>query len=985
MTRLLSATCALALVVAGCTSVSPPAPPAPPPPAVTGEVPAPPVPDAPNAPGAPAAPNFGEDMPSEPLALDAGIRTGTLPNGLVYYVDRNAEPQGRAEMRLVVDAGSALEDEDQRGFAHFLEHMLFNGTERFEKNEIIGFLERAGMRFGVGLNAYTSFDETVYTLTIPTDSADLYATAFDVLEDWAGAALIQPEEVEKERGVIMEEWRARQQSAQGRILEQLIPLYAYGSRYEQRLPIGDTAVVQRGSAERMRDFYEAYYRPDRMAVVVVGDIDVDATVEMVEEHFSGLENPAAKARANAFEVPVHTETLVRSVTDPEYPVASVEIDFKVPARPVATRADFERRLTERLFSNMMNARLGEVAREEKAPFLGAGVYRQGFMRPIELLGISAQVSGADAIDEGLMGLMTEIERVRRHGFTEGEIDRARADVLRAYERAYNERETTNSRARAAELVSLYLQGNAVPGAEAEYELAQTLLPGITAGNVNRLVDELLRTDNRLVIATMTDRPDADEPTDAELRAIFDQTVAAVASAQIEPYDDGVAEGGLVPDGLEPATVETIADLPEADAIELTLANGVRVRLKQTDFKTDEVVFTATSPGGLSRVGEADHYAGSIAAQIAAQSGVAGLPKTDLDKVLAGKTVGVAPYIGATDEGFNGSFEPSQAETAMQLIYAYFTAPRFDAAALGQYQAQQTALLGNIDGVPQVALIRALVETLSGDDLRSQPFPTMEQVQALSTERLQSLYADRFADASDFLFTFVGSFDPDEMTELARLYLGNLPAQPRDDAALDVQPTPPDAVSLREVYKGSAPQSTVLTVFYGPMEYTPEQRLAHQAMVEVLGIQVREDLREERGGVYSPAVQGQTEDVPDAEYQVIVQFTCDPDRADELAGAVIDQVERLRQNGPSEENMAKVKEQLRRSRETSLRSNGFWLQTLDFYGMRPGEPLASMTQFDARVADLTAEDVQEAAQRYLDLDRYARFILYPEDRAPNAGE
>ncbi len=977
MSRLLSASCALALVIAGCTSVAPPTPPASPPPAATGDVPSGDV-------AAPAAPTQEErmDMPGDAqLELDSGVRTGMLKNGLAYYVDRNTEPQGRAEMRLVVDAGSALEEEDQLGFAHFLEHMLFNGTERFEKNEIISFLENAGMRFGVGLNAYTSFDETVYTLTIPTDSAGLYETAFDVLEDWASAATISEEEVDRERGVIMEEWRARQQSAQGRILEQLVPAYAYGSRYADRLPIGDTSVVMRGSAERMRDFYETYYRPERMAVVVVGDVDVDATEAMIREHFAGLENPATKGMSGVFEVPPHSETIVRSITDPEYPVASVEVNFKIPSRAVQTEGDFERRLAERLFSGMMNARLAEVTRQEAAPFLGAGVYRQGFMRPLELLGISAQVSGPDAVGDGLTGLMREIERVRRYGFTDGELDRARADVMRGYERAYNERETTNSRARAAELVSLYLEGNAVPGAEAEYALAGRLLPAMAAADVNALVDDLLRTDNRLVIATMTDRPDSDEPTDADLRMMFERAESMVASEDIQPYDDGVQGGGLVPEGLAPVAIASVMELPEADATEIVLGNGVRIRLKQTDYKTDEVVFTATSPGGLSRVSDDEYFAASVASQIATQSGVAGMSQTDLDKMLSGKTVRVTPYVGGTSEGFNGSFEPSQAETAMQLVYAYFATPNFDQAALSRLQTQLASVIPNLGSVPQFAMAQAQAEALYDNHPRQQPFPTVEQVQALTTDQLQTFYTDRFADASDFLFTFVGSFDRDEMTDLARLYLGALPTQSRDDATLDVEPSRPDAVTIRDIYKGAAPQSTVMMTFYGPMDYASDQRLAHQAMVEVLGIQIREDLREDRGGVYSPAVRGQRDDEPRAEQEVMIQFTCDPDRAVELADAVLEQVQRLRNDGPSAANMVKIKEQLRRSQETSLRTNGFWVSTLDFYGMRPGESLSNVSGYDARVAALTAQDVQDAAQAYLDMDRYARFILYPEDRAP----
>ncbi len=592
--------------------------------------------------------------PDALLPLDPQVRVGTLDNGLTYILRRNTEPARRAELRLAVNAGSVQEGDDQQGLAHFLEHMLFNGTRNFEKQEIVNFLERAGMRFGGDLNAYTSFDETVYMLTIPTDSTALYRTAFDVLEDWAGHATLSDEEIAKERGVVIEEWRARQQNAQGRVLEKgLIPVYLHGTRYQTRLPIGDTSIVRNASPETIRRFYRDWYRPDQQAVVVVGDIDLDATEALVKEHFSSLKTPAGAPARVDIPTPAHAETVYKVVADREYPVTSVEVVVKQAATPLTTVGGYRERLALDLFSTMLNARLGELQRQADAPFLQAGVTRGGLVRGLDVYSLRAGVEGT-GIERGLEALLTEVERVRQHGFTASELERARTDVLRSYADAYAERDNTQSAALAMEYVQLFLQDDAAPGIGYEYGLAQALLPEITVDEVNTHVQELLAPGNRGVLVVTTDRPDENEMTDAELETLYVSLTDRISKKTLDAYVDEVSAAALLETIPAPAEVVETTEIPNLGVTEITLENGVRVRMKPTDFKSDEVVFTATSYGGSSRLPEAQTYAAGVAANVATQSGIGAFDRTALDKMLAGKTVQVAPYISETNEGFNGS-------------------------------------------------------------------------------------------------------------------------------------------------------------------------------------------------------------------------------------------------------------------------------------------------------------------------------------------
>ncbi len=932
--------------------------------------PAPPVQAPPSQEVAPVA------LPALEVALpvDPAVRIDTLENGLVYYIRRNDEPKRRAELRLAVDAGSALEDDDQRGLAHFVEHMLFNGTRRFEEHELINFLERTGMRFGPDVNAYTSFDETVYLLEIPTDSTEIVEKAFDVLEDWAAYATLSGQEIDNERGVIVEEWR-RGRGAGGRIRDQILPVLLAGSRYKDRLPIGDTTIIKNAAHETLRRYYRDWYRPDLMAVVAVGDFEVDRIEALIREHFSALPAPEAPRPHPAFAVPGHDETRYEVAADPEFPVTQVQVSFMQAAETIRSVGDYRAQLVSGLFNSLLNKRFAEIARRGDAPFLGAFVSKGGFVRPTVFYSLSAQVQ-EDSILVGLEALLTEAARVRRHGFTPTELARQKQETLRAYERAFNERNDTNSGAYAREYVGHFLEDEAIPGIAYEYELVQTLLPGITVEQVNARAAELLAERNRAVVVAMPQKEGLAPPAEADLAAVLER----VRQQAISPYVDDVTDAPLVPVTPPPAAVTARREIPEVGVTEVTLANGVRVVMKPTDFKQDEVRFTASSPGGSSLVPDADYFAASTADALVTRSGAGAFDRTALQKKLAGKVASASPYIGELEEGLSGSASPADLETLFQLIYLYVTAPRADSAALAAFQNEQRAFLANRSATPFGPFQDSLIVALYGDHPRRQ-VPTLAQIDALDLQRALRIYQDRFADAGDFTFIFVGNFAVDSLTALAQTYLGTLPAAGRVETWRDVAPPLPQGVVEKTARKGVEPQSQVALLFTGPMRYDRLHRHRLRSLEAVLEIRLREELREKRAGVYSTSVQSSATGRPDSTYQFSLFFGCAPERAVELTEAVFEQIADLQAHGATADEVAKVKEQQRRERETSLEQNGFWMGVLDFYYAHPSEDLLDVLRYDDLIASLTADDVREAARQYLDAGGYVKVVLYPENFEP----
>lgn len=911
---------------------------------------------------------------AQTLPVDPAVTVGQLPSGVRYYIRANAEPRERAELRLVVKAGSVLEDEDQLGLAHFVEHMAFNGTKNFAKQELVDYLEGIGMRFGPDLNAFTSFDQTVYTLKVPTDSAELVTTAFQILEDWAHSLTFDHEEIDRERGVVIEEWRLGRGAA-ARIFDKQFPVLFKDSRYAERLVIGDKEILETFDYETLKRFYRDWYRPDLMAVIAVGDFEVETIEDLIRRHFADLPMPDDPRERPSFPVPDHDETLFAIATDPEATFSSISVYWKQSLRDESTVGAYRQSIVESLFNRMLNQRLYELTQQADPPYLGAfsGQGRLIGTKEVYILGAGVQNNG---IERGLEALLTEAERVARHGFTESELEREKRELLREIEQVHAEREKTESEAYAGEYVRSFLYDEPTPGIAHEYELHQQLVPGVQLQEVNRLAREWIIDRNRVILASAPEKEDIEVPTEDALLTIF----SAVASAEIAAYVDAASAAPLVAQPPQPAEIIEIEEIEEVGVQRWTLANGVRVLLKPTDFKDDEILVRAWSPGGTSLASDEDYVAATTADAVVTRGGAGEFDLIDLQKRLAGKAVRVSPFIASLSEGFAGSVSPADVETLFQLIYLYFTAPRRDEEAYLSFKSRVQASLANRSADPVTAFRDTLRVTLTQYHYRTRP-PTIELYDEMDLDRSFAFYRDRFADASDFTFVFVGSFEADSLRPLIQTYLGGLPSIGRDETWRDEGIRPPSGVIRKVVYRGIEPKSETQIAFTGPFEWTRDNRYALRSLTNVMRIRLREVLREDLGGTYGVSVSAIPTRDPREAYEIRVSFGTAPERLEELAGVVFQQIDSLKQYGPSQEDIDKVQEMQRRQREEDLRENSYWLSQLVVYE-RYGNDLRGILTYERLIDALTPETVQEAANRYLRTDNYVRVSLYPEKQEEN---
>ena len=904
------------------------------------------------------------------LPLDPEVRAGQLENGLRYFIRRNTKPEHRLELRLAVDAGSILEREDERGLAHFVEHMAFNGTRRFAKQAIVHYLESVGMRFGADLNAYTGFDETVYMLTLPSDRPDAVARGIEILGDWAQAISFDSVEVELERPVVIEEWR-QGQGVEARLRDAQLPVVFQGSRYAERLPIGDTAVVRNATAAQLRGFYESWYRPELMTVVAVGDVDPAATEADIRRRFGALKNPSSPEPRIQTPLPGHARTLISIVRDEEATSTSVGVLYKRDAARMVTLRDYRSELVAALYDHMFNSRLYELAQSRDAPFLGAGSSKARIVRGGDAYTLGAAVVDSGVI-QGLRAILLEAARADRHGFTASELERARSDVMRAMERAFDEREKTVSSAYAGEYVDAGLEGTPYLSTEDAWTLHQRFLPTITLAEVNSLARALISDSNRVVLVTAPAREDIQPPGEEELLAVFDE----VDAASVDAYVDEGADSPLVATLPEAGPVtETRVDTASG-VVEWRLDNGARVLLKPTSFKDDEILLAASSPGGNSLAPDSTFLSASMSATIATIGGAGTLDQVQLEKALAGKAVRVSPSIGQTEEAISGAASPRDLETLLQLVHLYFTAPRRDSVAFAAFQTRVRAYLDNRDRSPEAALADTLQVVLTSHNPRALPL-TMERFDTVELDRALEFYRDRFSNAGDFTFVLVGNVDTAAVRPMVERWLGSLPATGRLESWRDVGIHAPDGVVKREVRRGLEPKAQTRLVFHGPATATDlAERYAMAAMSELLEMRLRDRLREELGGTYGVSVSGSLSRVPRAEFAVSIAFGSAPLRVEELTSAVFAEVGRLSDEDASPEEMDRVKEILRRALETGAEQNGYWLSQILAYD-RDGLPLSGISQEVSFVDALTTARVREAAGRYLDREQYVLVSLLPE--------
>ncbi len=929
------------------------------------------------APGVPLAAQQSAALPplTQKLGIGPEFIVGTLPNGLRYYIRKNIEPAKRMELRLVVNAGSILEDDDQLGYAHFIEHMAFNGTTHFKKNELVKYLQSIGVRFGADLNAYTSYDETVYQLSVPTDTARLVEQGFLVLEDWAHGQLFDSTEVVNERGVLVEEWRGRLGASQ-RMQREFIPIILKDSRYAARDVIGSEASLLKAQPSVLRRFYRDWYRPDLMAVVAVGDFDVTAIEGLIKKHFSGIARvPNARTRLIA-EVPANGTPLIAITSDVEATGSSFTIGYKRPRTIIATVGDYRSQMVERLYFAMLNARLTEITQKADAPFLFASVANSGFFaRSLQAFTFSAAVKDGGA-ERGAEALLAEARRVEQFGFLATELQRARDNTLRGFERMYAERAKTSSAAHVGELVRNFLEEEDIPGMEAEYTLHKQFLPGITLAEVNALARGWITDANRIALVTVPRKAGVAVPTEAQILAVFERAAKATVTA----YTETVSAAPLVDRVAAPGRVVSTRTIEAVGVTEWKLSNGARVLVKPTDFKADEVLFSAYSQGGTSLVPDADYMSASNAGQIIARSGVGAFSATDLSKKLAGKAANAGASIGATSEGLSGTASPKDIETLFQLAYLRFTAPRLDTAAWLAMKAQMNASLANRGANPMSAFGDTITGVMTQHSFRARP-PSVATFSEINPDRALAIYKDRFANAGDFTFVFVGNVKLDSLKPLVEKYLASLPGTGRVETWKDVGGAPPSGVVDQVVRKGTEPQSLTAIIFNGPFVYTPQTRFDMLALTTLAQMWLTDALREEMGSTYSPSLGGAGSRVPRSEYTIVVQYSSSPDNVARLSARTFRVVDSLKTQGPSEADVNKVREQIIRGRETSLKTNAYWASNIASRDQN-GEDIAGLlAAYDEMVKKLTARQIQEAAKLYFNANRYVKVVLLPESTVP----
>ncbi len=914
------------------------------------------------------------------------VRRGRLTNGLEYFVRHHSHPENTVVLRLAVDAGSVQEESGQEGLAHFVEHMAFNGTEEFGRGELVAYLESLGMRFGPDINAYTSFDETVYKLEIPADDEEALVRGFRVMQQWASALTFEETAIETERAVIVEEWR-RGRGAAARIMDRHIPVLLQDSRYAERLPIGDMDVVRNAPRERLVDYFHRWYRPDNIALVAVGDLPVDRLEELVREHLGDIEPRETPLDRPYFEVPLQEGTRVSIASDPEAARSTVAIYLPGSPDPMQRVRDYRSILVRSLFASVLNERFRDVSRDPDAPIQNAGVGWSRLVRDTEITVASATVRD-ERITESLEVLVTELERADKHGILDSELHRAKARFMEFIRDARVNARTRPSGSIADELVRHWTRGEPVPGVEYEYHLYEELLPTITLEEVSAVATRFTREDNRIVLAGLRDdgegrRPDGSPlPTEEELLDVLHRTEERAVLPPV-PED---RHSHLLDTEPPRGEIRDIVDHDTVDTREYRLSNGMRLFVRPSDLREDEILFSAYSPGGLSLVSDELVPSARITSEAARESGIGALDASSLERVLAGRSVELTRPIGEMQERMSGGARRADLELLFQLIHLAFTEPRFEARALDTVRRRLTQQILGAQASPQGLFARRFQELYAAGDPRRAPL-TVDDLDAITVDQVEQVYRERFADPADFALFLVGSLDLEAVEEFAQRYLAGIPgfapitAEPDDRGFLE-QPHDrgyplPRGVEADVIRAGTEPVAQVGIVFHNDYEWSRKENHRFNSLADLLTIRLREEIREDTGGTYGVGAAGWRvrDPLPRAYLQVF--FGMDPDRSGELVRRTLEVIEDVRQEAPSEELLQRVRAQQRESFRRSLRENRFWLSSLEF-AVQHGRELAEIPEFPELIESLTAEDIRATAERYLDAEQRIQLLLLPRD-------
>ena len=909
---------------------------------------------------------------NRPIPVDPKVKIGKLDNGLTYYIQKNSKPENRVELRLVVKAGSMQEDDSQVGLAHFTEHMAFNGTKHFPKNELVKYLQSIGMRFGGDLNAYTSFDETVYMLTIPTDNQEQLENGFLVLSDWASELLMESKEIDAERGVILEEWRGGL-GANDRMRKKWFPVVFTNSRYADRLPIGTEENLKTFKHETIRKFYKDWYRPNLQAVVVVGDINVDFAEAKIKELFESKTNPANAPEKIMYPIGENKEPLFVQSTDKEATTAVIMTIRKHKGREMNTLKDLRHEFLIDLFNMMIDARYEEYRQDTASPFIAAFGNYDKLVGTVDAF-MGQAVSKENRMGDAFEALMREEERIKQYGFLPTELERTKEEYLSMLEKRANEADKTNSSSFASRYVNHFLENDAIPGAKIMYNQAKKMMESISIEEINELAKQWITDENLVVVLMGPQRDGVHILTEEEAKAILDKK----AYKNVMPYIDNYKEDPLVDKELQGGTLVSKKALADIDATEYTLKNGVKVVVKTTDFKDDEILMMAMSPGGSSLVSDEDYPASVFATTVLARSGLGAFDKVELDKKLKGKYASVSPYIDETNEGLSGSSTIKDLEILMQLVYLYFDAPRFDESMCNLVVKEMKNQLKFLSSNPQIIFVDTLIKTCYQNDIRKTQVPDEKFMDAVTLERVKRVYSDRFADASDFTFTFVGNVNEETFIPLMEKYLGNLPSTRRTETFKNVsKPFSPQTQSI-SIEAGMENQGTLGIVFEKDMVWNIKNNLSVDIFNEVVGMVMIEEIREKMGGTYSPSVQFSTAKFPQSNLSGMVYISCDPKNAKKISKACFKIFNNLLTKGISDDHFSKAIAQIKKSRETVAKENSYWrnyIASTLFYK----EELNNRQVYENMINTITKEEVIANVKTGFDPTHYVEVIQYPEKK------
>ncbi len=910
--------------------------------------------------------------PEDNLPLDPKVKTGKLKNGLTYYIEHNTKPENRAELRLAVNAGSTMENDDQQGLAHFVEHMAFNGSKNFKKNDLVNYLESIGTKFGPDLNAYTSFDETVYMLQIPTDKKDIVEKGLLILKDWSHNLSFDSVEIEKERGVVLEEWRLGQ-GAMERMNRKTWPVMFKDSRYANRLPIGKPEILKNCKQSLLKQFYKDWYRTDLQAIIVVGDVDVNEMEKKIIDMFSDIPAAVNPKPIMKWPVPDQKDFRVAVASDKESPYNLVQIAYMQKENTVTkTYADYKQGILQSLYNGMINSRLSELTKQSNPPFMFAYSGYFSMVRSKASYGSFAVTSNGKEIN-ALKAVITENERVKRFGFNQSELDRQKKQVLTNMENQYNERDKTESKQIVTQLVYYFLTGEAVPGIENDFAYNKDLLPKINISEVNDLAKKWISNngENAVSIMMLAENEKNKLPVEESVKTAFSD---AQSNKDIKPYDDKVVNELLVAKKPTPQKVFKTVDRGYG-VTEWTLGNGVKVLLKPTAFKNDEIEFTAQSFGGTSLYDEKDQLNADFSNSVQDESGYGKFDAIALEKYLQDKTASVRTGVGMYDENLSGSSNKKDLETMMQLIYLAFTKPRKDSVAFISTIEKQKAFIQNRGNDPDQVFRDSISCFMSGYHYTSLP-TTEADLKKVDQKRCNQIFKERFSDPADFTFIFVGSFTLDSIKPLIESYIGGISASSKPEQRRDLGIKSAKGKANKVYKKGNEPRSRVNLTWTNTFEFTRKNRFEVNALMKLLNIKLRENLREDKGGVYGVGIYPNISNFPKPALQITCSFACAPDNVAKLVSAAIDEINDVKKNGCNDENLTKVKEGFLKERETQLKENNFWLYYIS--GVEANkENLADIDLYNTWVKDLKKEDFKTFANKYILDSELKQFVLNPE--------